>query len=105
MAIFQDIILDDDLDLLIVDGDFVIGESINQEILLIINSSPGNWKQNPLVGVAINKFLASTGMGGTIRRNIEVGLQADGMTNVQVIVDETNLTAPGSFVVSAERNG
>lgn len=97
---FQDITLDDDLDLQIVDGDFRITNTIEQEILLLINATPGSFKQFPLAGVGIVDFLASSGQQGAIRRNIKVQLEADGM-----VVDVCTVGQdPTDIVVDAHRN-
>lgn len=54
----QDILLDADFELLIERGDFVVGESKEQDIALILDSMPGAWKQHPLLGVGIRKNLS-----------------------------------------------
>lgn len=54
----QDILLDADFELLIERGDFVVGESKEQHIALILDSMPGAWKQSPLLGVGIRKNLS-----------------------------------------------
>ncbi len=46
-----DILLDEDGDLLIVNGDFVIGESIDQEVGLILQSNKGEYKEFPTFGL------------------------------------------------------
>ena len=78
MEMVKDIILDDDLDLKIVNGDLVIGESDQQSIQLILNAFPGAWKEFPTCGVGIKQYQASTGQSLNLKRNISVQLEADG---------------------------
>lgn len=100
----QDILLDSDFDLLIVNGDFAIGDGIDQEIALLINTWVGHWKQNPLLGVGITQHLNSSGQGPTIIRNIGVALDTDKIIIDALIVDDTNLEAPGAIFVEGHRN-
>jgi hypothetical protein len=53
-----DLLLNDEFELLIEMGDFVVGESKEQDIALILDSVPGAWKQSPLIGVGIRKHLS-----------------------------------------------
>lgn len=54
----KDFLLDDNGDLLIQNGDFVIGESDNQHQLDILLSEKGEWKEFPEIGVGINEMLS-----------------------------------------------
>lgn len=47
-----DILLDQENDLRIENGDFVIGESTMQEVGLIITTHQGEWKEDPIIGAA-----------------------------------------------------
>jgi len=73
----QDILLDDELDLRIEDGDFVVGNSTQQEIECLLRAAPGHYKQNPLLGANITQDLNGP-MNGETRRRIRVALLADG---------------------------
>jgi len=53
----KDMLIDDDFDLIIVNGDLSVGHSDNQHIQFIALSNPGEWKQTPVIGVAIGKYL------------------------------------------------
>jgi hypothetical protein len=76
----QDFLLDANYDLLITNGDFVIGASDNQNIQDIIQSYVGWWKQYPLVGVGIQSFINSNGQDQALARSIQIQLQSDGFT-------------------------
>lgn len=98
----QDILLDDEGDLDIENGDFKVGESDQQHLMLIVNLVEGSLKQFPLQGVGINNYTASSGQGATLRRSIKVKAEADGYQNVDVILSET---PDGTFeyTIDAER--
>ncbi len=97
---YKDITLDDDLDLQFLNGDFRLTNTIEQEILLLINATPGSFKQFPLAGVGIVDYLASAGQQGAIRRAIKVNLEADGM-----VVDTCTVgNDPTDIQVDAHRN-
>ncbi len=77
-------------DLLIKDGDFVIGESDLQHIEHIIASQRGGYKQFPLIGVGINQYINSP-IDGILRREIQLQLQADGYGLQQIKVDSQTI--------------
>lgn len=58
-TIYKDIALDADGDLRIVNGDFVLEESDQMHIEHIVESDKGNWRETPLQGVGIVRFLNS----------------------------------------------
>lgn len=86
----QDILLQTDYDLAIEDGDFVVGESDNQHIELIINTATGAWKQTPTLGVGIIKYSGSSGQIGRLRTEINVNLKADGYANIDTRLLQNN---------------
>jgi hypothetical protein len=101
----NDFLLDENGDLLIKDGDFVIGESDSQHVFDIITSFIGEWKQYPNVGVGIMQYLKAQNPN-TAANSIKQQLQADGysLNNCTVKIDETgNLKI--SFPNGIERNG
>jgi hypothetical protein len=52
-----DFIINDDLDLAIKNGDFVLDESDAQEGRLIMLSTRGNWRQHPLLGIGVMRWI------------------------------------------------
>lgn len=74
-----DILLDlaGDGDLLIKDGDFVIGESDNQNVKLILEADKGQLRFFPLLGVGIRKQLGGP-VDGAVKRQIQLQLEGDG---------------------------
>lgn len=84
----KDIALDDDLDLKIVDGDFVISESDQQNIQLIFLSHKGEFKQWPLLGFGASMFLKQ----GDFEKNeflraLKENLAYDGYDDTDINID------------------
>ena len=78
MAIVRkDFGLDENGDLLFVNGDFAIVESDQQHVADTINASPGWWKEFPLDGVSIITYAKSAGGAQKLARKIKIELQKD----------------------------
>jgi len=87
MATVSDIILDESNDLTINSlGDFTVGDSDQQHVVLIINTFLGQWKQSPFTGVGAIRFINSAGQQQTLRRAITVQMIADGYTVNDIIL-------------------
>jgi len=102
--VFQDFLLDDDGDLLIQNGDFVVGASDVQHVEDIINSFVGEWKQYPILGAGLLQYLNSEN-AQQASTNIKQQLQSDGysLQSVKVNIDsEDNLRV--SFPFGIQRN-
>ena len=65
-------------DLQIRDGDFIIGESDEQQVADTINAFPGWWKQFPADGVGILRYVHSAGQEQALGRSIKINLTSDG---------------------------
>lgn len=74
----KDILLNNELDLDIANGDIVVGESTVQHQQLLLVTSKGDWKENPLVGVGAAAFLKDEDESGLLNE-IRVEFQKDGM--------------------------
>ena len=81
----KDFLQDSDGDILITDGDFVIGDSDNDHIVDIINSNQGDWKEFILCGVGIDNYLNSSGMQLQLKKNIITQLGIDGYGSITVV--------------------
>lgn len=81
---------DSDYRMVIKNGDFALSESEPTEARLIIVSAKGDWKQWPLVGVDLRKYLASP-VGpreqAALVSEIRLQLKADGKTDVAFTMD------------------
>lgn len=85
----KDILLHDD-DLRIENGDFVIDESDTQHVQHIINAEKGHYKQFPLLGVGVRRYLNAP-LNGSLRREIQLQLQADGYDADKIVTEGANI--------------
>jgi hypothetical protein len=76
----HDLVLNEDSDLTIANGDLVYGESTFQEQQLIISANKGDFKHIPQLGVEIYKYANSSGEDSTIKALIRENLLLDGLT-------------------------
>lgn len=83
-----DILLDDDNDLLIEDGDFVIGESTKHHQKHLLLAQKGEYKQSPKVGIGISDFLEDDDFSG-IDVEIQKQFELDGqkVNSIEVFND------------------
>lgn len=99
--IATDLLLDANADLAIERGDFVLGESDAQHIDLLLQTNLGEWRQDPLVGVGLNRFIVSTygpGQTAELTRTVSIQLERDGYTIIEL--DLANLS---TALINAER--
>ena len=94
----KDISLEEDLDLTITNGDFVISDSDQNHVINILKAYTGGFKQFPLVGVGIDYYLASSGTQQVIKRNITVQLESDGYK-----VNEVEVLGQSKYSIDAKR--
>ena len=85
----KDIVLNDNNDLLINDGDFVVGESTYQHQKHLLLAEKGDYKQFPTAGVASKKYLERE-RPDEYARAIRQEFVADGM-NVKTLTILENL--------------
>ena len=75
----SDILLDNEHAPQIANGDFVCGASDDQHVELLLMATPGQFKENPLVGIGLQNYINKpTTTSIQMKRNITVGLAADG---------------------------
>lgn len=74
----QDILLDDTDDLIIENGDFKIGESLTQDVGLIIRMNQGELKEDPLLGVNLIRMIKSSVDDEELQTKVKLHLQRDG---------------------------
>ena len=74
-----DILLDGDLDLILENGDFLLGESDGQHAQLLLLSSEGDFTQFPKLGVGVTKYLKGS-FDGAARRNVHLQFESDNYT-------------------------
>jgi hypothetical protein len=74
----KDIMLDENNDLKIVNGDFFIGESKMQEVGIILQMSQGDLKSDPFIGANLTTKVRGVRNDEKIRRHIETQMELDG---------------------------
>ena len=85
-----DILIGDNADTLIVNGDVVLGESNLQHQRILLAIAPGELKQFPVVGVGVAGFLKDEDSIG-LQAKIKEQFQKDGMTVKSLSFNNTEL--------------
>ncbi len=80
----KDILLDQNNDLAIQNGDFVVGLSDPQHVDLILQTNPGEWKEFPQVGFGVKGYLKSVENTVKFKRNLRIQLNFDGYINPRI---------------------
>ena len=88
---FKDILLDEDGDLKIANGDFVIGDSDIQEIEALLIGKPGEFKEFPLIGSDIGRLLKSRSGHTAALKEIKKQLVNDGFDVSNIKIDDDNI--------------
>lgn len=86
----NDLILDDNMDLQLLGGDFVVDDAEQQCQQSILIASKGNFRRTPLIGVGILAYLKSRftlGVTDTLRQQVKLNMEYDGYTNVGVTIN------------------
>jgi hypothetical protein len=73
----NDIVLDSNNDLQVVAGDFVIGESLLQEVGIILQMSQGELKSDPLIGANLTTMIRGVQNSEKIKRHVETQMELD----------------------------
>jgi hypothetical protein len=80
----RDILLDENNDLKIVNGDFAVGESEMQEVGLILSSNQGEWKEHPVVGANLVTKVRSNTNDPRLERTLRIQMKLDGKDYEQI---------------------
>jgi hypothetical protein len=89
----KDILLDENNDLLITNGDLTIGDADKQNQKLILTTHKGEWKEKPEVGAAVQEMLSDDNFSQYIieaKKQLEYdGMQVDDirLEGDQLIID------------------
>jgi hypothetical protein len=87
----NDILLNETNDLQIANGDFVVGESNQQDIDLLLTTKKGEWKESPLVGANLQEYLKQReGLSGALKE-VRQQLQQDGFRIKTAKIEGNNL--------------
>ncbi len=90
----KDIFLDDDNDLLFMNGDFAVGESEEQEIKMILQAVKNDYKQHPQLGVSLVEYIENSGRNIALKQEIKLNLRMDGKNN-QFKIQDGNISFNG----------
>jgi hypothetical protein len=88
MAKVFDYMLNDDLDLQISRGGFVVGESTLQHQKNLLLAVHGEYKQNPLIGVGMINFLDTDSDIQEFKQAVQNEFENDGMTILSMEVQD-----------------
>jgi len=94
----KDILLDDNDDMLIENGDLVIEDSGEQEVGLIMRTNQGDWRASPLTGFGLQQRMRNQVNRTEFERALGGQLELDGFA-----LAEVRLT-PDGLKISAQRN-
>ena len=92
----KDILITEDFDLDIVNGDLAVGSSQAQQPQLLLNTSPGEWPNAPTTGIGIARYIESADQASLARR-IQTELTADGMQVNRINIDGSNIKIEASY--------
>ena len=87
----NDIQLTDNNDLDFSLGDLKIDQSDTQHVSLIVDSFPGFFKENPIVGFGVSKYLKSGVTPTRFKSQLKIQLGYDGYTNPAIRFNQGKL--------------
>lgn len=72
------ILLDENFESRVIDGEMVVGDSMTQEVALIIGSNKGEWKEYPTLGPGLTSMMRGTRLTQTeIEQIVDAHLKKD----------------------------
>lgn len=74
----KDILLTNNLDVAIANGDFVIGESLDQEVQILLEMAQGELKEDPLLGADLFRMINANATPTDLKQVVKVQLARDG---------------------------
>ena len=92
----KDFQLDNNHDLKIANGDFVIADSTDQNVELIFRITPGELKEHLETGVAIDRAINGN-VDRFLDRTIRVQMVADGYAIDKLTINEKGISINGSY--------
>lgn len=85
----KDILLNENNEPVIINGDFRTGESELQEVSIILQLRQGELKNDPVLGVNLQHFIKAKENRTSIERTIKIHLQRDGK-NYDDVINQIN---------------
>jgi hypothetical protein len=94
----MDILIDDTYNLLIENGDFIIGDNISQQQQLLLATNKGDWKENPLIGCGLANYINDENIE-KMKYEIMRQYKADGL-----IINDITINNNEELIINAERS-
>ncbi len=91
-----DILLDDNFDILIENGDLVLGECTRQNQVLLLYAEKGEIREFPTRGIGIRSWILDE-QSGDLNSAIKREFEADGMTVLQVKTQGDTITTEAVY--------
>jgi hypothetical protein len=92
----NDFQLDNNQDLKIENGDFVLADSTDQNVELLFRITPGELKEHLETGVAIDRSINGN-IDRFLDRTIRVQMEADGYEIDKLEINENGIVIEGSY--------
>lgn len=83
-----DILVDENKDLMISQGDFDLGISDSQHVEHIAIAQKGEFKEFPFAGFGIENYLKTNTNEFAFKRDFKIQLEYDGYKNANITLDE-----------------
>lgn len=93
----MDILIDETYNPICENGDFTTGDNLEQQQQLLLVTNPGDWKQNPFVGVGLVNWINDENITG-LKAEIKRQFKADGLKVNTVDLKD------GQIYIDAERS-
>jgi hypothetical protein len=92
--ILNDILFDSAFEMQIVNGDFFVGNCLNQQIGCLLQALPGNYKQSPTVGIGISDYLLDNAID-ELTRTVRLQFKKDQLRlkKISIGIDQINIDA------------
>jgi hypothetical protein len=82
----DDLLLDNEGDLIVRNGDLIIGNGDQQNITDILQSSKGEYKRSPQIGLNAANFVSGTTPDQDIKVQAKLQLELDGFRVKEIVV-------------------
>jgi len=92
----NDILLNENFEPQLKNGDFCSGESLKQAQMLLLQTNKGEWKQNPTMGVGVVNYLETPRMNG-LSREVREQFTRDGMRVNAVNINGSKLNVEAEW--------
>ncbi len=93
---YNDLLQGKDFDLLIENGDFVLGDGLEQEVATLLNLNQGELKNNPLLGPNLNAQLKGSSRE-QLERKVKLHLEMDGKSTNRIHYDGRIVTVDAQY--------